>query len=142
MQAANLLKATLLTAPEELRRRLRALPTGELVAVVARLCFAGEPEDVEAATRFALRPVARRYQALSEEISELDAQLERLVAQATPGARLLAGSRHEPRRHTARPGRRQPREAQERGILRQPLCGVSPVEASSGKVVRHRLNLM
>jgi transposase len=22
------------------------------------------------------------------------------------------------------------------------LCGVSPVEASSGKVVRHRLNLM
>jgi hypothetical protein len=40
---------------------------------------------VEAATKeFALRSVARRYQRLSEEISELDEQLDRLVAEAAP----------------------------------------------------------
>ena len=82
----------LVTAPEELRRRLRALPTKELVAVAARFRPGGEPEDVEAATRFALRSVARRYQALSEEIAALDAQLERLVAEAAPGLVSLPGS--------------------------------------------------
>jgi hypothetical protein len=40
---------------------------------------------VEAATKFALRSVALRYQRkLSEEISELDEQLDRLVAEAAP----------------------------------------------------------
>src|SRR5215208_4179210 len=38
------------------------------------------PSDVKAATKFALRSVARRHQRLSEEISELDEQLDRLVA--------------------------------------------------------------
>jgi transposase len=36
VKAANLLKAMLLTAPEELPRRLHGLPTKELVAVAAR----------------------------------------------------------------------------------------------------------
>jgi hypothetical protein len=50
VQAANLLQATLLTAPEELRRRLRGLPTKELVAVAARFRPGGELKGVEAAT--------------------------------------------------------------------------------------------
>jgi transposase len=139
VQAANLLKATLVTAPEELRRRLRALPSGELVAVAARFRPGGEPEDVQAATRFALRSVARRYQALSEEIAALDAQLERLVAEAAPrlvslpgvgtnhAATLLVLAGDNPQRLRSE-------------VSFASLCGVSPVEASSGKVVRHRLN--
>ena len=43
------------------------------------------------ATKFALRSVARRYEALSEEIAELDAHLDRLVAQAAPGLVSLPG---------------------------------------------------
>jgi transposase len=38
VQAANLLQAMLVTAPEELRRPLGGLPTKELVAVAARFC--------------------------------------------------------------------------------------------------------
>lgn len=38
--------------------------------------------DVHTAMKFALRSVARRYQQLSEEIAELDEQLDRLVADA------------------------------------------------------------
>jgi transposase len=94
---------------------------------------------VQAATRFALRSVARRYQALSEEIAALDAQLERLVAEAAPrlvslpgvgtnhAATLLVLAGDNPQRLRSE-------------VSFASLCGVSPVEASSGKVVRHRLN--
>ena len=42
-------------------------------------------------TKFAMRSVARRYRALYEEIAGLDAQLERLVADAAPGMLALLG---------------------------------------------------
>jgi transposase len=74
------------TAPEKLRQRLRGLSAGELVETTARLRLGDDPDDVEAATRFALlRWVARRHGALSEEIAALDAQLKRLVAEVGPG---------------------------------------------------------
>lgn len=139
VQAANLLQAMLVTAPEKLRHSLRGTPTKELVAVAARFRPGGHPEDVEAATRFALRSVARRHQALSEEIAELDAQLERLVAQAAPELVRLPGVGTN---HAATllvlAGDNPERLKSEASFAS--LCGVSPVEASSGKVVRHRLN--
>lgn len=139
VQAANLLKAILLTAPEELRRRLGGLPTKELVTVAARFRPARKPEDVKAATRFALRSVARRHQSLSEEIAELDAQLERLVAQVAPELTGLLGVGTN---HAATllvlAGDNPERLKSEASFAS--LCGVSPLEASSGKVVRHRLN--
>ncbi len=84
--------------------------------------------------------MARRYEALSAEIAELDAHLDRLVAQAAPeelvslpgigtdaAATLLSVAGDNPQRLRS--------EASFAS-----LCGVSPIEASSGKVVRHRLN--
>jgi transposase len=59
--------------------------------VAARFSLAGGPSDVPAATKFALRSVARRYEALSEEIAELDAHLGRLVAQVAPELVSLPG---------------------------------------------------
>lgn len=139
VQAANLLQAMLVTAPEELRRRLHALPTKELVALAARFRPGGEPDDVEAATRFALRSVARRHEALSEEIAGLDAQLKRLVAQTAPQLLALPGVGTN---HAATllvlAGDNPERLKSEASFAS--LCGVSPIEASSGKVVRHRLN--
>ena len=99
----------------------------------------GSDKDVEAATKFALRSLARRYRTLSEEVDELNAQLDRPVAEAAPelvslpaigtnhAATLLvvAGDNPETLRNEA---------------SFASLCGVSPIEASSGKVVRHRLN--
>ena len=52
--------------------------------MAARFRLGDGPCDVPTATKFALRSVARRYEALSEEISELEAHLDRLVAQAAP----------------------------------------------------------
>jgi transposase len=139
VQAANLLKAILVTTPEELRQRLRGLSTKELVEVAARLRPGANPNKVEEATKFALRSVARRHLVLSEEIAEFDAQLERLVADAVPG---LVSSPGIGANHAATllvlAGDNPERLKSEASFAS--LCGVSPVEASSGKVVRHRLN--
>jgi transposase len=83
-QAANQLQALVVTAPDILRERLRWLSTRRLVATACRFRPGTQPETPEAATKLALRSVARRHEALSEEIAELDVQLDRLVAEATP----------------------------------------------------------
>ena len=90
-QAANQLQGLRVTAPEQLRRRLRGLSTKELVSVIARFRLGDDPRDVPAATRFALRSVARRYETLSAEIAELEAHLDRLVAQVAPELVSLPG---------------------------------------------------
>lgn len=139
VQATNQIQGLLVTAPEGLRQRLRQLSTRELVATAARFRPGQEPADVESATRFALRSVARRHQILSEEISELDAQLDRLVAQAAPALVSLPaiGTNHAATLLVVA-GDNPERLRSEASFAS--LCGVSPVEASSGKVVRHRLN--
>jgi transposase len=138
-QAANQLQGLRVTAPEELHHRLRGLSTKELVAVAARFRLGDDPHDVAAATKFALRSVARRYKALSAEIAELDAQLDRMVRQVAPELVSLAGIGTD---HAAAllivAGDNPERLRSEASFAS--LCGVSPVEASSGKVVRHRLN--
>jgi transposase len=138
-QAANQLQALLVTAPEVLRYRLRELPTKELVASCARLRPGDDLDNIETATRFALRSVARRHEALSEEIAQLDAQLNRLVAEVAPGLlRLPAIGTHHAATLLVVAGDNPERLRSEASFAS--LCGVSPIEASSGKVVRHRLN--
>ncbi len=138
-QAANQLKTMLITAPEGLKSELHALSTAKLVTKVSRFRPGENPSEVEAATKFALRPVARRYQRLSEEISELNEQLDRLVAEAAPellavedvstdtAASLLIATGDNPERIK-----------NEAAFAH--LCGVAPIPASSGKTVRYRLN--
>ncbi len=138
-QAANQLQGFVVTAPEEIRHRLRELTTKKLVSVAGRMRPGKDLDDVEAATKFALRSVARRYQALSREIAELDVQLDRLVAEAAPELTSLPAIGTD---HAATllltVGDNPERLGSEASFAS--LCGVSPVEASSGKVVRHRLN--
>jgi transposase len=138
-QAANQLQALRVTAPEELRHRLRGLSTKELVCVAARFRLADGPRDVPTATKFALRSVASRYEALSEEISELDAHLDRLVAQAAPELVSLPGIGTDSAATLLVVAGDNPQRLGSEASFAS-LCGVSPIEASSGKVVRHRLN--
>ena len=138
-QAANQLQGLRVTAPEQLRNRLRGLSTKELISVAARFRPGNDPEDVEAATRFSLRSVARRYQVLSTEIAELDAHLERLVAQAAPELVSLPGIGTDTAATLLIVAGDNPQRLGSEASFAS-LCGVSPIEASSGKVVRHRLN--
>jgi transposase len=138
-QAANQLQGLRVTAPDELLDRLRGLSTKELVAVAARFRIGDDPRDVPSATKFALRSVARRYEALSGEIAELDAHLARLVAQVAPELVSLLGIGTDHAATLLIVAGDNPQRLRSEASFAS-LCGVSPVEASSGKVVRHRLN--
>ena len=138
-QAANQLQGLRVTAPEQLLNRLRGLPTKELVSVAARFRLADGPRDVPTATRFALRSVARRYETLSREIAELEAHLDRLVAQAAPELVSLPGIGTDNAATLLTVAGDNPQRLGSEASFAS-LCGVSPIEASSGKVVRHRLN--
>jgi transposase len=117
---------------------LRTLSTKELLRVAARFRLADGPNDVPTATKFALRSVARRHEALSEEIAELDAHLGRLVGQAAPELLSLAGiGTDSPATLLIVAGDNPQRWASEASFAN--LWGVAPVEASSAKVVRHPL---
>ena len=138
-QAVNQLKNLLITAPEGLRSELRGLSTAKLVAKVSGFRPGANPSDVEAATKFALRSVARRYQRLSEEISELDEQLDRLVAEAAPELVAMEGVGTDTAASLLIAAGDNPERLKSEAAFAH-LCGVAPIPASSGKSVHHRLN--
>ena len=97
------------------------------------------PSDVKTATKFAMRSVARRHQRLSEEISELDEQLDRLVAQAAPELLCVEGVSTDTAASLLIAVGDDPERIKNEAAFAH-LCGVAPIPASSGKTVRHRLN--
>ena len=139
-QAANQLHALLLTAPEELRAQLRALSTAKMVAAAARFRPGDLPKDLRAATKLAMRSVARRHRRLSEEIAELEGQIAQLVSEAVPALVALRGVGTDTAASLLVAVGDNPERLKSEASFAL-LCGVAPVPASSGKtVVRHRLN--
>jgi transposase len=132
------LHALVVSAPEGLRRRLRHLGTRELTARCARLRAGTGGSSEQRATILALRSTARRALACEAEAAELESALRALVESARPdllaepgvgpicAARIL---------NAWSPAGRIRSEA-----AFAMLAGVAPVEASSGRTVRHRLN--
>ncbi len=137
-QAANQTRDLIITAPDQLRGRLRALSTRERVDACARFRPAEVTEPV-GATKAALRTLALRHQQLSEEITALDAHLARLCAAANPALLAAAGVGPEVAASLLVAAGDNPERMRSEASFAA-LCGVSPVEASSGKVTRHRLN--
>jgi transposase len=138
-QAANQLHALVMTAPERLRADLRELAAKRLVEKASRFRCEAEPADPTAATKFALRCVARRYQQLSEEIAELEEQIERLVRGTSPELVALEGVGPDTAATLMIVAGDNPDRLQSEAAFAH-LCGAAPIPASSGKVVRHRLN--
>jgi transposase len=134
------IKALIVTAPDDLRARLRGLSLTKLIAACAGL----RPDRADTATpataaKIALRSLARRHQQLAEEIADLDELLEPLVTAINPG--LLAA--HGVGADTAgqllvTAGENHDRLTNEARFAM--LCGTAPIPASSGKTTRHRLN--
>jgi transposase len=138
-QAANQLHALLSTAPDELREGLRGLPTKHLAAKASRFRCGTGPVDPARATKLAMRSVARRHQALSGEIAELDAHIEALVEEAAPELVALEGVGPDTAAALLIAAGDNPERLKSEASFAH-LCGTAPVPASSGKVVRHRLN--
>jgi transposase len=138
-QAANQLHALLSTAPDELREGLRGLPTKHLAAKASRFRCGAGPVDPARATKLAMRSVARRHQALSGEIAELDAHIEALVEEAAPELVALEGVGPDTAAALLIAAGDNPERLKSEASFAH-LCGATPVQVSSGKIVRHRLN--
>jgi transposase len=137
-QAGNAITGLLVTAPAELREQLRGLSTARLVRTAAGF-LPGKPTTPTAAAMLALRTLAVRHQALSAEITTLDGELKRLTAKAAPGLVALFGIGPDSAGALLAAAGDNPERLRSEGAFAM-LCGASPVEASSGKTVRHRLN--
>ena len=137
-QAAHQLHSLVSTAPDDLRAELRHLRLGELVAFAARF-RPGDPADPRHATKTALRSIARRYQHLSGEITDLDELLGPLVAAVAPNLVALNGVATDIAGQLLVTAGDNPDRLRSEAAFSH-LCGASPIPASSGRTDRHRLN--
>jgi len=137
-QAANQIHAVVTTAPDQLRSDLTGLDTKGLVARCARFHTTSAMTPLGAARR-TLRMLARRWQSLTAEINEVDVELDNLTTQVAPSLRELPsiGTRNAAALLLAA-GDNPDRLERERSFAA--LCGTSPIDASSGRQRRHRLN--
>jgi transposase len=87
-----------------------------------------------------MRSVARRHQRLSEEISELGEQLDRLVAEAAPELVAVEGIGTDTAASLLIAAGDNPERLKNEAYSNAHLCGVAPIPASAGKSGRHRLN--
>jgi len=135
--AINQLKALLVTAPEQVAAPLRGSSTAALMAACCGLRPGGG--EAVAAAKMSMRCLARRHRALSAEISELDAEIARLCAKANPALIAARGVGADTAAALLIAAGDNPQRLRSEASFAA-LCGACPVEASSGRTVRHRLN--
>jgi transposase len=127
------------TAPEEIRQCLHGLSRRTLPKKAAAMRPRAGSDPVIFATKTALRTLGQRALALEAEMDQIDVLLGRLLAEHwddllavygvgidSAAALLVAAGDNPERLHSE--------------AAWAHLCGVAPIEASSGKVTRLRLN--
>jgi transposase len=137
-QAANQIRDLIVTAPSELRDQLVSLKTAARVEKCARMRPGALTEPGEA-TKRSLRSLARRYQNLKTEIAELDEAINTLCVAENPALLGVRGVGSEVASALLVAAGDNPDRMRTEASFAA-LCGSSPVEASSGKTTRHRLN--
>lgn len=137
--AINQMHGLIFSAPEPLRAQLRGLNRGALVARCARMRTGTQADRLTTTAKSMLRRLARRVQALDEEIEEANEQLAELVGATAPAMLLVFGAGTEASAQLlSTAGENHDRLRSEAALAR--LCGVAPIPASSGNTTRHRLH--
>jgi transposase len=127
------------TAPEEIRQTLQGVSRQLIAKKAAGMRPNPASAPVVFATKTALRTLGRRVLELDAERHSLDQLLSEFLAETCPGLLDLYGvGKDSAAALLVAAGDNPDRLRSEAAWAR--LCGVSPIEASSGKVIRHRLN--
>jgi transposase len=137
-QAINQLKSVLVNADPQLREAMSGLTNPRLIQRCAEL-GTGTPHDTTSAAAYTVALLARRILTLTTEINELTRRISDTLTAHAP--RLM--DRHGVGPDTAAAllitaGDNPDRLHNEASFAA--LCGTSPIEASSGKTQRRRLN--
>lgn len=138
--ALQMLRAQIISAPDEVRDQVRHLTRMQLL----RTCAAWRPDVTDAAdpvtaTRIALKSLARRMLELGDEIAMLDDLIKPLVVALAPKLLERPGIGIEVAGQLLVTAGDNPQRLRSEGAFAM-LCGVAPLPASSGKIQRHRLN--
>jgi len=140
VKALTQMRHLVITAPDQLRCRLKGLTVTALVDEAMGLRPSRSKDPVTAAHKASLSSLAHRVQTLEDEITELDERIDALLAATAPellslfgvgpdtAAALLVAAGDNPERLHSEPAWAH-------------LCGVAPIPASSGKIAgRYRLD--
>lgn len=136
-QALNQVKAMIDTAPDKLREQLIVLPNRTLVTTIRRFRSSGAPELVP--LKISLKLLAGRILELEQEIAQLDDLLQDLLQSTAPRLLAVRGVGPEAAGALLVAAGDNPQRVRSEPSFAS-LCGVSPLDASSGRQQRHRLN--
>lgn len=137
-QAINQIRAILITAPDDVRKKYLITSTFGCIEACNGIDTLGDSTLLDMLSH-SLKILAQRWLNLTEELKILDKNLKILTKARAPlltqqygvgpyvAATLLVTAGDNP-------------ERLKKESSFAALCGVSPIEASSGKVIRHRLN--
>jgi transposase len=129
----------IVSAPEEIHCLLGDLTTEQRVERCSRLRPAGDAADPVIGTKLALRSLAKRYQGFEAEMGELEELLDQLTTTVNPALKGAKGVGTDTAAILLVAAGENPERFKNEAAFAA-LCGVSPVQASSGKSQRHRLN--
>jgi transposase len=136
--ALNQMRALISTAPEPLRDELRHLSVPRLLARAASY-RPGTKRDLVSVNKLTLRTLARRAIDLENEVRSYDALLEPLVVETAPELVAALGIGTDSAAALLVAAGDNPHRLRSEAAFAH-LCGTSPIDASSGKHERHRLN--
>ncbi|WP_423919580.1 IS110 family transposase [Candidatus Poriferisodalis sp.] len=137
-RVSNQIRDLVVTAPDRLRSALEPLTTAQRVARCARF-RPGDPAEPAEAAKIALRTLARQHQVLDADLDELRRHLDELTLTANPALRAAKGIGTDTASILLITAGDNPERLTGEASFAA-LCGASPIEASSGKTTRHRLN--
>jgi transposase len=137
--ALNQLDSLIVTAPAALRESLTGLTGAALLHHCTQLPTTTEQPDIATHTATALQRLAHRIQALTAEIHTADTDLRGLLTTALPTTMALRGVGPETAGQLLTTLADNPDRITTDARFAH-LCGVAPIQASSGRTDKHRLN--
>jgi transposase len=135
----NQMRQLCFTAPDEIRERFDGLSAGALADAAAGLRPRPGLDAVSFATKTSLRALGRRVLYLDEELARVDDLLGELVGPYAPELLAIPGVGVQTAAILVVAAGDNPERVRTEAAWAH-LCGVAPIEASSGKITRHRLD--
>jgi transposase len=132
------LRHLVICADDQVRSRFEGLSVARLTAEAAAL-RPRRSETVRYSTLFAIRTLARRVASLDDELDELNAVMRPLIDHTASGLLSMYGVGYDVAAKLLIAAGDNPDRLRSEAAFAH-LCGVAPLEASSGKTRRHRLN--
>jgi transposase len=132
-------KTLLITAPETIRAKYRAMTSPALMAALEKTRPTGAPIEPLTSTATVLKRLAVRYRHLTGEVALIDAELDTILTLHAPMLRDLQGVGTDVASQLLVTVGDNPERVTTEAKFAA-LVGVAPVPASSGKMTRHRLS--